>query len=47
MDASKVKILNNGLWHNNQALVALLGLCPLLAVSNTVINSLGLGIATT
>lgn len=40
-------ILNNGLWHNNQALVALLGLCPLLAVSNTVINSLGLGIATT
>jgi len=47
MDASKIKILSNGLWHNNQALVALLGLCPLLAVSNTVINSLGLGIATT
>lgn len=41
------KILSNGLWHNNQALVALLGLCPLLAVSNTVINSLGLGLATT
>ncbi len=41
------KILTNGLWHNNQALVALLGLCPLLAVSNTVTNSLGLGIATT
>ncbi|NOQ16313.1 MAG: RnfABCDGE type electron transport complex subunit E [Methyloprofundus sp.] len=40
-------ILTNGLWHNNQALVALLGLCPLLAVSNTVTNSLGLGIATT
>jgi len=40
-------IINNGLWHNNQALVALLGLCPLLAVTNTVINSLGLGIATT
>lgn len=37
----------DGLWHNNQALVALLGLCPLLAVSNTVINSLGLGLATT
>ena len=37
----------NGLWHNNQALVALLGLCPLLAVSNTVVNSLGLAIATT
>ena len=41
------KIAKDGLWTNNQALVALLGLCPLLAVSNTVINALGLGIATT
>jgi len=41
------KIIQDGLWHNNQAFVALLGLCPLLAVSNTVINSLGLGLATT
>ncbi len=41
------QILKNGLYDNNQAFVALLGLCPLLAVSNTVINSLGLGIATT
>jgi electron transport complex protein RnfE len=40
-------IIKNGLWSNNQAFVALLGLCPLLAVSNTVINGLGLGIATT
>ena len=47
MDTSSSKILSSGLWNNNQALVALLGLCPLLAVSNTVINSLGLGIATT
>lgn len=47
MHPDNSKILLNGLWHNNQALVALLGLCPLLAVSNTVINSLGLGIATT
>lgn len=47
MNPNNSKILSNGLWHNNQALVALLGLCPLLAVSNTVINSLGLGIATT
>ena len=37
----------DGLWRNNQALVALLGLCPLLAVTNTLINGLGLGIATT
>ena len=40
------KIMENGLWSNNQALVALLGLCPLLAVSNNAINGLGLGIAT-
>ena len=42
-----LKILSNGLWTNNQALVALLGLCPLLAVSSSVINALGMGLATT
>ena len=41
------KIIRDGLWNNNQALVALLGLCPLLATSNTAINGLGLGLATT
>ncbi len=40
------KLISYGLWGNNQALVALLGLCPLLAVTNTAINGLGLGIAT-
>jgi len=40
------KIIENGLWNNNQALVALLGLCPLLAVSNNAINGFGLGLAT-
>ncbi|MES9823063.1 MAG: electron transport complex subunit E [Candidatus Thiodiazotropha endolucinida] len=40
-------LIVDGMWHNNQALVALLGLCPLLAVSNTAINGLGLGLATT
>ena len=35
-----------GLWKNNPALVQLLGLCPLLAVTNTVTNALGLGLAT-
>lgn len=39
-------IIRQGLWNNNQALVALLGLCPLLAVSSTAINGLGLGLAT-
>ena len=41
------QLIKEGLWSNNQAFVALLGLCPLLAVSNTLINSLGLGVATT
>jgi electron transport complex protein RnfE len=41
------RLVMDGLWHNNHALVALLGLCPLLAVSNTLINGLGLGLATT
>jgi len=39
-------IAKAGLWKNNPALVQLLGLCPLLAVSNSVVNALGLGIAT-
>ena len=46
-DTSISKIIYNGLWVNNPAFVQLLGLCPLLAVSNTVINALGLGLATT
>ena len=40
------QIIKEGLWKNNPALVQLLGLCPLLAVTNTVINGLGLGLAT-
>jgi electron transport complex protein RnfE len=39
-------ITKTGLWTNNVALVQLLGLCPLLAVTGTIINGLGLGIAT-
>ncbi|MDQ7050457.1 MAG: electron transport complex subunit E [Enterobacterales bacterium] len=41
------RIIKNGLWDNNTALVQLLGLCPLLAVTGTLINGLGLGLATT
>lgn len=40
------KIALDGLWYNNVAFVQLLGLCPLLAVTNTTINGLGLGLAT-
>jgi electron transport complex protein RnfE len=46
MATSYGRLISDGLWSNNQALVALLGLCPLLAVTNTAINGLGLGIAT-
>jgi len=41
------QIIKNGLWDNNTALVQLLGLCPLLAVTSSMVNGLGLGIATT
>lgn len=40
------QIFRDGLWHNNAGLVQLLGLCPLLAISATVVNALGLGLAT-
>jgi electron transport complex protein RnfE len=45
-DISYREISLNGLWKNNPAIVQLLGLCPLLAVTGSVINALGMGIAT-
>ena len=36
----------DGLWDRNPGLIQLLGLCPLLAVSNTLENAIGLGLAT-
>lgn len=39
-------ILEYGLVSGNTGLVQLLGLCPLLAVSNNAVNALGLGLAT-
>ena len=45
---SEIKdVIVQGLWKNNSALVQLLGLCPLLAVTSTATNALGLGLATT
>ncbi|MBR9902740.1 MAG: electron transport complex subunit E [Gammaproteobacteria bacterium] len=40
------ELARSGLWSNNPALVQLLGLCPLLAVSGSVVNALGLALAT-
>ena len=45
-DISYKKIMLDGLWTNNPGLVQLLGLCPLLAVTNNAVNGFGLGIAT-
>jgi electron transport complex protein RnfE len=46
-ETSYGKILKDGMWTQNTGFVALLGLCPLLAVSSSVVNGLGLGLATT
>ena len=45
-DTNLRQILADGAWIQNTGLVVLLGLCPLLAVTNTVINGLALGLAT-
>lgn len=48
MTQSEMKdILHNGLWKQNTGVVQLLGLCPLLAISNSVVNAVSLGLATT
>jgi len=36
-----------GLWRENPVFVMLLGLCPVLAVTNTAMNALAMGLATT
>lgn len=46
MSVAYKKIIGDGLWKNNTAFVQLLGLCPLLAVSTTLVNGLGMGLAT-
>lgn len=40
------EIARDGLWTSNPGFVQLLGLCPMLAVSNSLVNALGMGIAT-
>ena len=47
VDKGYGQIIGDGLWGNNQALVALLGLCPLLATTTSATNGLGMGLATT
>ncbi|MDI6749355.1 MAG: electron transport complex subunit E [Pseudomonadota bacterium] len=40
------EITHNGLWKQNAILAQLLGLCPLLAVSSSMVNAVSLGLAT-
>jgi electron transport complex protein RnfE len=40
------EIFGRGVWRENPVLVQLLGLCPALAVTNTVANSIAMGLAT-
>lgn len=44
--ASVNQIIEDGLWKNNPAMVQVLGMCPLLAVSNSLVNAVGLAAAT-
>jgi electron transport complex protein RnfE len=41
-----IEELRTGLWRDNPGLVQLPGLCPLLAVTTSFVNGLGLGLAT-
>lgn len=40
------EIAHNGLWKQNPGVVQLLGLCPTLAVTTSVVNGVSLGLAT-
>ena len=45
--ANNAQVFLKGLWDENPVFVAVLGMCPALAVTNTAINSLAMGLATT
>ena len=40
------QIMDNGVWHQNSSLIQILGLCPLLAVTTTLVNGVMLSLAT-
>ncbi|MCP4409807.1 MAG: electron transport complex subunit E [Gammaproteobacteria bacterium] len=52
MDKEQVKPLSwetfiPGIWRENPVFVMLLGMCPVLAVTNSVVNAVAMGVATT
>ncbi|VAW82501.1 Electron transport complex protein RnfE [hydrothermal vent metagenome] len=47
MSTDNLHLVRDGLWSNNVVFVQMLALCPLLAVTGTATNGLGMGLATT
>jgi len=47
MSLSYARIAKDGLWDNNVVFAQMLALCPLLAVTGSATNGLGMGLATT
>lgn len=47
MSSANTQEFLKGLWKENPTFVYLLGMCPTLAVSNSVVNSVSMGLATT
>lgn len=46
-EATNADTFIKGLWQENPVFVMLLGMCPVLAVTNSVVNALAIGVATT
>ncbi|MCX7946665.1 MAG: electron transport complex subunit E [Hydrogenophilus sp.] len=47
MDSAISRVMGDGLWRNNVVFSQMLALCPLLAVTTSATNGLGMGLATT
>ena len=46
-EASNLKVLSNGLFAENPTFIQLLGMCPTLAVTTSLINAVGMGLSAT
>nr|CRH08096.1 Electron transport complex protein rnfE [Candidatus Magnetococcus massalia] len=46
-DITTKQIFSQGVWDNNVVFAALLGMCPLLGVTTTAMNGIGMGLAST
>lgn len=46
-ETSNIKILSNGLFSENPTFIQLLGMCPTLAVTTSLINAIGMGLSAT